>query len=104
MWGEDASRISSRRVAATRSSGTVRGTGQGMNQVLDTTKIADLHELDARLPREIRGQSGVLPRILSSLRRGELGLTKPGRPRGSFLLLGPTGVGKTETVVVATTQ
>lgn len=75
-----------------------------MNQPLDTTKIANLHELDARLPREIRGQTHVLPRILSSLRRGELGLTKPGRPRGSFLLLGPTGVGKTETVVVATTQ
>ena len=36
------------------------------------------------------------------MRRGELGLTKPGRPRGSFLLLGPTGVGKTETVVVTT--
>ena len=67
-------------------------------------KIANLRELDSRLPREIRGQSHVLPRILSALRRGELGLTKPGRPRGSFLLLGPTGVGKTETVVVATTQ
>lgn len=38
------------------------------------------------------------------MRRGELGLTKPGRPRGSFLLLGPTGVGKTETVVVLTNQ
>ena len=75
-----------------------------MNQPLDTTKIANLRELDARLPREIRGQSHLLPRILSALRRGELGLTKPGRPRGSFLLLGPTGVGKTETVVVATTQ
>jgi len=75
-----------------------------MNQPLDTTKITNLHELDSRLPREIRGQSHVLPRILSALRRGELGLTKPGRPRGSFLLLGPTGVGKTETVVVATTQ
>ncbi|MEI6083718.1 MAG: AAA family ATPase [Verrucomicrobiota bacterium] len=75
-----------------------------MNQPLDTTKITHLHELAARLPREIRGQSHVLPRILSALRRGELGLTKPGRPRGSFLLLGPTGVGKTETVVVATTH
>ncbi|MCG3148929.1 MAG: Chaperone protein ClpB 1 [Verrucomicrobiae bacterium] len=75
-----------------------------MNTPLDTRKITNLHELDARLPREIRGQSHVLPRILSSLRRGELGLTKPGRPRGSFLLLGPTGVGKTETVVVATAQ
>ena len=36
------------------------------------------------------------------VQRGEFGLTKPGRPRGSFLLLGPTGVGKTETVVVLT--
>lgn len=54
------------------------------------------------LPREIRGQSHTIPRIISAVRRGELGLTKPSRPRGSFLLLGPTGVGKTETVVVAT--
>ncbi len=54
------------------------------------------------LPREIRGQGHVLPRIISAVRRGELGLAKPGRPRGSFLLLGPTGVGKTETVVVTT--
>jgi DNA polymerase III delta prime subunit len=30
------------------------------------------------------------------LRRGELGLTHPRRPKGSFLFLGPTGVGKTE--------
>jgi ATP-dependent Clp protease ATP-binding subunit ClpB len=54
------------------------------------------------LPREIRGQSHTIPRIVSAVRRGELGLTKPSRPRGSFLLLGPTGVGKTETVVVTT--
>src|SRR3989475_11135417 len=45
-----------------------------------------------------------LPRIISAIRRGELGITKPSRPRGSFLLLGPTGVGKTETVLVTTTQ
>jgi ATP-dependent Clp protease ATP-binding subunit ClpA len=73
-----------------------------MNTTPDATKLAKLHELDALLPREIRGQSHVLPRIISAVRRGELGLAKPGRPRGSFLLLGPTGVGKTETVVVTT--
>ncbi len=66
--------------------------------------LAKLHELDTLLPREIRGQSQVLPRIISAVKRGELNLTKPGRPRGSFLLLGPTGVGKTETVVVLTNQ
>ncbi|HWD90800.1 MAG TPA: AAA family ATPase [Verrucomicrobiae bacterium] len=75
-----------------------------MNKTADATKLAKLHELTALLPREIRGQSHTLPRILSAVRRGELGLTKPGRPRGSFLLLGPTGVGKTETVVVTTNQ
>jgi ATP-dependent Clp protease ATP-binding subunit ClpA len=75
-----------------------------MNKTLDPTKLAKLHELTSLLPREIRGQSHALPRITSVVRRGELGLTKPGRPRGSFLLLGPTGVGKTETVVVLTKQ
>ena len=73
-----------------------------MNMPTDATKFTKLHELDALLPREIRGQSHVLPRITSAVRRGELGLTKPARPRGSFLMLGPTGVGKTETVVVLT--
>jgi len=75
-----------------------------MNKTSDTTKLTKLQELDSLLPREIRGQSHALPRIASAVRRGELGLTKPGRPRGSFLLLGPTGVGKTETVVVLTNQ
>lgn len=73
-----------------------------MNTTLDSTKLVKLHELDSLLPREIRGQSHALPRIISTLKRGELGLCKPGRPRGSFLLLGPTGVGKTETAIVFT--
>jgi ATP-dependent Clp protease ATP-binding subunit ClpB len=75
-----------------------------MNKTTDSMKLAKLQELNALLPRDIRGQSHALPRIISSVQRGELGLTKPGRPRGSFLLLGPTGVGKTETVVVLTTH
>src|SRR6478609_5387235 len=75
-----------------------------MDKTTDAMKLTKLHELTVLLPHEIRGQSQVLPRITSVVRRGELGLTKPGRPRGSFLLLGPTGVGKTETVVVLTTQ
>jgi len=76
----------------------------GMNKTTDATKLAKLQNLTALLPHEIRGQSQVLPRIASAVQRGELGLTKPGRPRGSFLLLGPTGVGKTETVIVTTNQ
>lgn len=61
-----------------------------------------LHELESHLRQRIRGQDHVLPRVVSLLHRGELGLTKPGRPRGSFLFLGPTGVGKTELTLAFT--
>jgi ATP-dependent Clp protease ATP-binding subunit ClpA len=73
-----------------------------MNTAPVPDKLRNLHELENLLAREIRGQSHALPRIVSTLKRGELGLSKPGRPRGSFLLLGPTGVGKTEVTVVFT--
>ena len=63
-------------------------------KAMDTNKLTRLHELDSLLPREIRGQSQVLPRIISTVKRGELNLTKPGRPRGSFLLLGPRASAK----------
>ena len=68
----------------------------------DVQKLERLRKMDAVLRKEIRGQDQVLPRVVSVVQRGELSLTKPARPRGSFLLLGPTGVGKTETVVVLT--
>ncbi len=70
----------------------------------DVQKLERLRTVDAVLRTEIRGQNQVLPRVVSVVQRGELSLTKPARPRGSFLLLGPTGVGKTETVVVLTNQ
>jgi len=60
------------------------------------SRAAKLHGLLPFLRQRIRGQDHILPRITSLLRRGELGLTKSLRPRGSFLFLGPTGVGKTE--------
>ena len=71
---------------------------------LDAQKLERLRKVDGVLRKEIRGQNQVLPRVVSVVQRGELSLTKPARPRGSFLLLGPTGVGKTETVVVLTNQ
>jgi ATP-dependent Clp protease ATP-binding subunit ClpA len=61
-----------------------------------------LAKLETELPREIRGQTHVIAPVLSIARRGQLGLTKSGRPRGSFLSLGPTGVGKTELIIVFT--
>ncbi len=64
---------------------------------------AKLQDLDSHLRHRIRGQDHILDRLVSILKRGELGLTKLGRPKGSFLFLGPTGVGKTETAITFTT-
>jgi ATP-dependent Clp protease ATP-binding subunit ClpA len=61
-----------------------------------------LQQLETHLRHRIRGQNQILPRVVSILQRGELGLTKATRPKGSFLFLGPTGVGKTETALVFT--
>lgn len=58
--------------------------------------IEKLKNLENHLSQNIRGQDHVIPRVSSVLRRGELGLAHPSRPRGSLLLVGPTGVGKTE--------
>lgn len=69
---------------------------------MNENEILKLSELEAHLRSRIRGQDHVLPRVISLLKRGQLGLTKSSRPRGSFLFLGPTGVGKTETTVAFT--
>lgn len=61
-----------------------------------------IRELGTLLPVQILGQSHATTRMLSVLRRGQLGLRKPGRPLGTFLLLGPTGTGKTESILVFT--
>ncbi len=63
---------------------------------LSSDRLERLRQLQPHLSDGIRGQNHVIPRVVSALHRGELGLTTPNRPRGSFLFLGPTGVGKTE--------
>ena len=60
--------------------------------------------LRTHLESNIRGQRHVLERVASVLTRGELGLAHPSRPKGSFLFVGPTGVGKTELTNVFTTH
>ncbi len=75
-----------------------------MNNILESKpdSLGKLQSLEAHLRERIRGQDHVLPRIISVLQRGELGLTKSERPKGSFLFLGPTGVGKTEVTLAFT--
>jgi ATP-dependent Clp protease ATP-binding subunit ClpA len=65
-------------------------------------RLEHLRHLEAYLHEQVRGQDHVMPSVVSVLQRGELGLTKAGRPRGSFLFLGPTGVGKTELSIAFT--
>ncbi len=55
-----------------------------------------LRRLDALLKEHIVGQDAAVDSVARAIRRGRTGLKDPRRPIGSFLFLGPTGVGKTE--------
>ena len=52
--------------------------------------------LDAQLRRRLLGQDRAVDAVVRAIRRGRLGLKDPRRPVGCFLLLGPSGVGKTQ--------
>ena len=58
--------------------------------------IDRLRRLEENLRLGIRGQEHVIPEVVQRVKIGESGLATPGRPKGSFLFIGPTGVGKTE--------
>lgn len=55
-----------------------------------------LLKLEAILHRRVIGQEEAVSAVARAMRRGRVGLQDPNRPIGSFLFLGPTGVGKTE--------
>lgn len=61
-----------------------------------------LCHLESFLKSHIKGQKHAIERLVSVIKRGELGLAHPYRPKGSFLLVGPTGTGKTELTVAFT--
>jgi ATP-dependent Clp protease ATP-binding subunit ClpA len=69
---------------------------------LTSALVARLTGLAPHLAANIKGQNHILGRVASVLTRGELGVANPRRPQGSFLFVGPTGVGKTETANVFT--
>lgn len=58
-----------------------------------------LLELESRLEQRIKGQSSALQTIAQGIRAAKLGLGNPRAPIGVFLLVGPSGVGKTETAL-----
>lgn len=65
-------------------------------------KIARLRQLESYLRSHIRGQDHVIVPVASALADAELGLAPPGRPKASFLFVGPTGTGKTELTLTFT--
>ena len=59
-------------------------------------EIQKLIHMEERLRHRVVGQDEALTAVSNAIRRGRSGLQDPNRPIGSFLFLGPTGVGKTE--------
>jgi ATP-dependent Clp protease ATP-binding subunit ClpB len=59
-------------------------------------EVQKLIHMEERLHRRVVGQSEAITAVANAIRRARAGLQDPNRPLGSFMFLGPTGVGKTE--------
>jgi ATP-dependent Clp protease ATP-binding subunit ClpB len=73
-----------------------RWTGIPVTRLL-TSESEKLAQLEGELAKRVVGQREALQAVSAAIRRSRAGLSEEGRPIGSFLFLGPTGVGKTET-------
>jgi ATP-dependent Clp protease ATP-binding subunit ClpB len=72
-----------------------RWTGIPLSRMLETEKEKIL-SLESTLKKRVVGQEQAISAVANSIRRARAGLSDPNRPLGSFIFLGPTGVGKTE--------
>jgi len=73
-----------------------RWTGIPVNRMLES-EAQKLVRMEERLKSRVVGQDDALTLVANAVRRARAGLSDPNRPIGSFIFLGPTGVGKTET-------
>ncbi len=73
-----------------------RWTGIPVSKMLEG-EMQKLVTMEARLRERVVGQDEALSAVANAIRRSRAGLSDPKRPIGSFIFLGPTGVGKTET-------
>jgi ATP-dependent Clp protease ATP-binding subunit ClpB len=71
-------------------------TGIPVSKMLEG-EVKKLVNMEERLRQRVVGQDAALERVANAIRRSRAGLSDPHRPIGSFIFLGPTGVGKTET-------
>ena len=72
-----------------------RWTGIPVDKMLSSEREKLLH-MEEALERRVVGQDEAVTAVSNAIRRARAGLQDPNRPMGSFLFLGPTGVGKTE--------
>lgn len=72
-----------------------RWTGIPVTNLLET-EVKKLLRMEAELGRKVVGQDEAISKIANAVRRSRAGISDPLRPIGSFMFLGPTGVGKTE--------
>jgi ATP-dependent Clp protease ATP-binding subunit ClpB len=72
-----------------------RWTGIPVNRLLESERQKLLH-LETYLHERVIGQDEAVVAVAAAIRRARAGMKDPGRPIGSFLFMGPTGVGKTE--------
>jgi ATP-dependent Clp protease ATP-binding subunit ClpC len=73
----------------------INGRAFPVTQMLETESEKLLH-MEARLHERIIGQEEAIHAISDAIRRARSGLKDPARPIGSFIFIGPSGVGKTE--------
>ncbi|MCH8519087.1 AAA family ATPase [Candidatus Gracilibacteria bacterium] len=78
-----------------------RWTGIPINKLLESEKEKLLH-LESYLEKKVIGQKEAISAVANAIRRARAGLADIRRPLASFLFLGPTGVGKTETAKALT--
>jgi ATP-dependent Clp protease ATP-binding subunit ClpB len=72
-----------------------RWTGIPLSRLMES-EVAKLVHMEERLHERVIGQDAAVEAVSNALRRSRAGLQDPDRPIGSFLFIGPTGVGKTE--------
>jgi ATP-dependent Clp protease ATP-binding subunit ClpB len=72
-----------------------RWTGIPVQKMLEA-EVQKLLKMEERLHARVVGQDEAVTAVANAVRRGRAGLSDPNRPIGSFIFLGPTGVGKTE--------
>ncbi|MBU0999375.1 AAA family ATPase [Patescibacteria group bacterium] len=72
-----------------------RWTGIPLTKMLEGER-AKLEKMEVELKKRVLGQDEAIKRVADVIRRSRAGISDPNRPIGSFIFLGPTGVGKTE--------